>query len=727
MKSKPVQVNERIIKMGSAGHNPTQVDKKTCSVAEFPCAGDVKLIQGHIREHMLVCQSFNVPRTSFFLGSPGRVLSTYKTSDVQNTTVLLLSPDAATLFVGVKNAVLSLDVSQPHVITPKNKYDWTPSDHSRCGTVEKNCANFVRVLQFINSTHLYACGSFAFKPEDIILTVDSLSVSREAQSAKGVCPYRGSERNTAVFVDGELYTATTKDYSGTIPVISRHFSKGRNLNLETSFKKLSDPTFISSFYIPSEGKVLFFFREEAAEYSYMERLSVSRVAQVCTEDNGGERVLQKSWTTFAKSQLICQKEKQLPFNLLQDIVMMPPADDESPDNTRFYGIFTSQWALGSSPTAVCAFTLGSIKAAFSGAYKTYTAETNQWKQEQPNPNSKLGKCGIHNDTDSTLNLVKKTFLTATSVKSEGNKQLLITNELQYSRITAQTVQAASGHNYTVLYLLTETGLLHKVVLLNNGFHIIEEIQVFTQPQTVKSILLSVTKGVVFVGSSEGVIRVPVSNCSFYSSCAECVLARDPFCGWDLLGKACVPVSDMKPDMNISRLQDVENGNAKEQCKNLTNRSGALVPKVVWVQLYRLAMLPCYSRSRQAKVSWRFSNHSTVPQSLYLQYEDGSLIFFVTPNTALEYLCVTEEQGFQQIAAISLKIKASYRSQTPPFYSGPELIPVPDLYEDTIMHQKSYYNEMIAVSSLLAICLCVTAVGALLWWRRSHNTDPADSE
>ncbi|KAL6488497.1 hypothetical protein MHYP_G00022380 [Metynnis hypsauchen] len=596
--------------------------------------------------YLHVCQSFNTTWTSFFLGSPGRVLSTYKTS---NPTVLLLSPDATTLFVGVKNAVLSLDVSQPHVITPINKYDWTPSDRSRCET-EKNCGNFVRVLQFINSTHLYACGSFAFKPEDIILTADSLSVGRATQSVKGVCPYKGSERNTAVFVDGELYTATTQDYFGNTPIISRHFSKGRkNLNLDASLKKLIDPTFISSSYIPSEGKVLFFFREEAAEYSYTERLFVSRVAQVCTDDNGGKRVLQKSWTTFAKSQLICQTEKQLPFNLLQDIVMMPPADDELPDNTRFYGIFTSQWALGSSPTAVCAFTLGSIKAAFSGAYKSYSAETNQWKQEHT-PNSKLGKCGIHNDTDNTLNFVKKTFLTATSVKSEGNKLLLITNELLYSRITAQTVQAASGHKYTVLYLLTETGLLHKVVLLNNGFHIIEEIQVFTQPQTVKSILLSVTKGVVFVGSSEGVIRVPVSNCSFYSSCAKCVLARDPFCGWDLLSKACVPVSDMKPDL----CQDIENGNTEEQCKNLTNRSGALVPKVVWVQLYHLVMLPCYSSSRHAKVSWRFANHSAVPQSLYLQHEDGRLIFFVTPNTALEYLCVTEEQGFQQTAAISLK-------------------------------------------------------------------------
>ena len=55
-------------------------------------------------------------------------------------------------------------------------------------------------------------------------------------------------------------------------------------------------------------------------------------------------------------------------------------------------------------------------------------------------------------------------------------------------------------------------------------------------------LVAPPQGVVFVGTSEGVVRVPVANCSFYPSCAQCVLARDPLCGWDHLGRACVEVS-----------------------------------------------------------------------------------------------------------------------------------------------------------------------------------------
>jgi len=40
---------------------------------------------------------------------------------VKNTTTLLLSTDADTLFVGAQDALLSLDVSQPDSITFKDK------------------------------------------------------------------------------------------------------------------------------------------------------------------------------------------------------------------------------------------------------------------------------------------------------------------------------------------------------------------------------------------------------------------------------------------------------------------------------------------------------------------------------------------------------------------------------------------------------------------------------
>ncbi|XP_016334476.1 semaphorin-4B-like, partial [Sinocyclocheilus anshuiensis] len=102
--------------------------------------------------------------------------------------------------------------------------------------------------------------------------------------------------------DGELYTGTVADYRGTRPVISRHLSEGSHvdLKLDDTLGWLEDPTFISSTYVPSEEKVYFFFSEIGKEYDFIDKFTVSRVAQVCTSDVGGQRTLQKRWTTFAK-------------------------------------------------------------------------------------------------------------------------------------------------------------------------------------------------------------------------------------------------------------------------------------------------------------------------------------------------------------------------------------------------------------------------------------------
>lgn len=57
----------------------------------------------------------------FLSESPERPLPLFRRPDSKNTTTLLLSDDGFTLFVGAQDAVLSLDVSKPDVITMKTK------------------------------------------------------------------------------------------------------------------------------------------------------------------------------------------------------------------------------------------------------------------------------------------------------------------------------------------------------------------------------------------------------------------------------------------------------------------------------------------------------------------------------------------------------------------------------------------------------------------------------
>ncbi|KPP75675.1 hypothetical protein Z043_105060 [Scleropages formosus] len=600
--------------------------------------------------------------------SPGRSVVQFTNPDIGNTTTLLLSDDEATLFVGARDAVLLLDVSQPGVMEMKDKLDWSPSstdldDCSMKGKKKVDCHNFIRVLHFLNSTHMYACGTHAFSPRCSYIDLKRFSFvtnpSGKPHEGRGRCPYDPYQRNTAVVVDGELYTGTVADYRGNRPVISRHLSQGlhTDLKLDDTLGWLEDPTFVSSTFLPSKEKVYFFFSEVGREYDFIDKLVVSRVAQVCTNDVGGQRTLQRRWTTFVKAQLLCHNENELPYNVIQDIVALLPTEGGAEDETLFYGIFSSQWSVNSGKSAVCRFQLRDIKAVFAGNYKVLNRDTLRWSTRVQEKFASPGQCGLHNASDSTLRFVKDNFLADQSVQPVGRILSLVSPDHGYTNIAAQRVHAAGGRNYTVLFLLTESGFLHKTVLLDKGPHIIEEVQVFRNPQRVKNIFLSITKGVVFVGSSDGVTQVPISNCSFYQSCAECVLARDPLCGWDHCSRTCVLVSSGPENL----VQDVESGNAEGICRSPTvsprSRSGVQRPpsvscppsEHVYVSLNEVVKLQCPEVSRLAVRHWERPN-SLLSPNLYIQQTDGSLYFLAAPPTLGHYSCFSVENGYRQCLA-----------------------------------------------------------------------------
>ncbi|KAI1901433.1 hypothetical protein AGOR_G00034390 [Albula goreensis] len=733
------------------------------------------------------CQARLVPRVSFPSGSSGRLLSRFDSPTIGNTTTLLLSHDGETLFVGARDAVISLDVSQPGVMELKRKLDWFPTtkdldDCSMKGKVKTDCPNFIRVLQFLNSTHMYTCGTFAFSPRCTYIDSQTFNLvfgpSGKPDEGRGRCPYDPYQRNTAIIVDGELYTGTVADYRGNRPVISRYLSEGNHidLKLDDTLGWLEDPTFISSTFIPSEEKVYFFFSEEGREYDFIEKFTVSRIAQVCTSDIGGQRTLQRRWTTFSKAQLLCQAEKELPYNVLQDIVTLPPPDGASDDETLFYGIFTSQWSVNSGKSAVCAFRLGDIKKIFSGNYKVLNRDTLRWSTRVQEKVANPGECGLHNASDSDLRFVKENFLADESVLPIGKVVALVSPDQSYSKITAQRTRGANGKDYTVLLLLAESGFLHKVVLLDQGPHIIEEVQVFQQPQAVKNLLLSISKGMVFVGTSDGVLGVPMSNCSYYWSCAECVLSRDPFCAWDPNRKACADVTSIPADAG----QDVDGANVVEMCKVTTITPRAKVGQhkpptescppgeQVLVSLNEVVTLRCPEASKLASVHWERPNSRISPE-LYLQRSDGSLRFLATPVTLGHYLCFSTESGYQQTLAVytvkqnsggastggagardgaalttpaATPTRPSSQSTAKGAGPGPKTeAPKPTLFwrrpDATITFNtdrkftgvnrprldqdveklepaegKSYFQELVAVSLMLAVALCVILMGAL---------------
>ncbi|XP_059909342.1 semaphorin-4A-like [Gadus macrocephalus] len=715
------------------------------------------------------------PRTSFLLDSSDRGLVHFSQPNVHNTTTLLLSDDGSTLYVGARNNILSLDVSDPEVITLKEETRWSPSreDIEACSKKQKSaevdCPNFIRVLQPMNSTHLYACGSYAYNPHDALLDIQTLTLTSVSVGAKGRCPFNPFERNTAITLDGELFTATTEDFRGGRPSISRHFSRdgGKAVLLETSNYVLDEPTFVSSAFDQKEGKLYFFFSEVLKEFNYMLEHRGARLAQVCKDDVGGQRTLQRKWTSFAKSLLLCQPPKQQPFDLLQDMFTLQPAGGDSSRETLFYGVFTSQWSRGSEASAVCGFKIEDIRKVFSGDYRTFNPDKHHWSTSGTRRNVQ-GQCGLWNASDVVLEEVKKSFLSHGSVQAAPLLTSTGPHAAAYSRLVATTTLSANQKEYTVLLLLTETGFLHKVVLLDGGPRVIEEVQVFREPQLVKSLLVSPSKGVVYVGWSGGVTAVPLASCSSYQSCGQCVLAQDPFCSWDPDRVACTRLHA------AGAAQDVENGNAMRECAGSSFTPNT---EAVPATLNEVLTLPCSQPSALASLNWAGDGLTLAPK-LFLHRPDGSLSFVVRADTLGVYTCTSHEAGYHEVQVVY-----TVSEKTPPAASVPPHAPphaptsstfregsridndliLQDYIRENNENEKSlpeerlpaeptavfstqedwptgpttgyshpkgsdgrvkepgrsYYTELVVVSLLMALCASVVLLGLAHCWRQNH--------
>ncbi|XP_069376281.1 semaphorin-3C [Paralichthys olivaceus] len=606
--------------------------------------------------------------------------------------ILQMDEDQDRMYVGCKDHVLSMDINNITHGSLKVFWPASTSKIEECQMAGKDpthgCGNFIRVVQPYNRTHLFMCGSGAYspvcvymnrgrRPEEQVFHIDS-----KTESGKGRCSFNPQVNTVSVMLNQELFSGMYIDFMGTDAAIFRSLTRRNAVRTDQHNSKwLSEPIFIDAHLIPdgtdpNDAKLYFFFRERLTDNNGNTKNIHTMVARVCPNDIGGQRSLVNKWTTFLKARMVCsvleEDGTETHFDELENVFLL---ETDQPKGLLVFGVFTSTSSVFKG-SAVCVYNMADILTVFNGPFAHREGPNFQWVAFQGRiPYPRPGTCpggaftpDIHTTKefpDDVVTFVRNHPVMFNAIYPVGRRPLVVrTNaDYKYTSVAVDQVMAADG-NYHVLFLGTDKGTIQKVIVLptNQSLHedlILEELEVFKNQAPVTNLRISSKKQQLYVSSEFGVSQVSLHRCHAYgSACADCCLARDPYCAWD--GLSCsrfYPTSKRR-----SRRQDIIHGNPLTQCRgfNLKAYRNAVEMTQYGVK-NNTTFLECLPKSPQASIRWLIHRDNDRRKEVklsdrVLSTDHGLLIRSIQLSDQGLYYCLTTENGFKRtVAKIRLRV------------------------------------------------------------------------
>lgn len=595
---------------------------------------------------------------------------------------IILDEDGRKLFAATKDYLISTNLHR--INSTLKKLHW-PANHDRieeCKMAGKDpeldCANFLRVLHFYNQTHLYLCGTGAFHPRCTFINTevfykDDILKVEHTECGKGKCPYDPRQQIATAMIDRELYAGISSDFMSRDTAFFRSLGNRHVIRTEQYDSKwFQDPKFVKVQAITEseneeDDKVYLFFTERAQEVDGSGgKVIYSRVARVCKNDIGGQRSLVNKWSTFLKARLVCSIRGsdgiETHFDELQDIFVLNGKDKKNP---YIYGIFTAASNILNA-SAVCVYRMEDIIAAFKGHFAHKEGPDYKWLPYTGRiPFPRPGTCpshtygnfrSTHEYPDDVIFFSRTHPLMFEQIYPINRRPMLfrVGVDYKFTRLVVDKVEAVDGH-HSVMFIGTDTGKLLKSITLEKSSQnveeiILEELELFLDKSKVTAMAMSRKRHWLYVGSKHGVAQVSLHHCELYGkACAECCLARDPYCTWN--GTSCshyVPVARRRNARQVTL-----SGDPLAQCPSQEPaKPGEVEEKVIYVAEGNGTFLECLPKSHHATVTWTHETNETKreqqkvsPGDHIILIDQGLIIQRAESKHAGMYYCQVEEHGF----------------------------------------------------------------------------------
>uniref|UniRef100_A0AAY4C3Q8 Semaphorin-3C n=1 Tax=Denticeps clupeoides TaxID=299321 RepID=A0AAY4C3Q8_9TELE len=640
--------------------------------------------------------------------------------------ILYMDEDHDRMYVGSKDYILSLDLhdinKEPLII----HWPVAQQRRTECilsgKDINGECGNYIRLIEPWNRTHLYVCGTGAYNPictyvdrgrrsqglfsdqmaraggrtsraADLDATAEP-AVPKEyifrlepgkVDSGKGKCPYDPKLNSVSSLINGQLYTGVYIDFMGTDSAIFRTLGKHTAMRTDQyNSRWLNDPTFVHAQLIPdsaekNDDKLYFFFREKASDMG-QSPMTQSRIGRICLNDDGGHCCLVNKWSTFLKARLICSvpgdDKVETHFDELSKFFVSKTSEKQ---RLTFCCVHVCRSVFKGS--AVCVYSMADVRMVFNGPFAHKEGPNYQWvaytgKIPYPRPGTCPGGTFTPNMKstkdypDEVINFMRNHPTMYNAVYPVHKRPLVVRTNVDYefTTITVDQVAAADG-NYEVLFLGTDRGTVQKVIVLprddlQTEELVLEEVEVFKVPTPITTMKISPKRQQLYVGSVVGVTHLVLHRCDVYGeACADCCLARDPYCAWD--GKSCSRYSASQK--RRSRRQDVKYGNPIRQCRGYNSNANKNTLETVQYGVEgSTAYLECQARSPHVSIKWHLQKENSDRKKemrsdgRVLKTEQGLLLRSLQMSDSGVYQCTSTENNFKHtLVKLQLVVLSSH--------------------------------------------------------------------
>ncbi|KAM7014896.1 semaphorin-7A [Tautogolabrus adspersus] len=374
---------------------------------------------------------------------------------------------------------------------------------------------------------------------DVILAEPSpmCRTSEKISSIQGsISKFIMKEDEPSVFVESDTNADLYTTYSGSQENVGVHkFGRDRvgpaNHNKEQHYVGL-----VISRQEPLQDKVFAFYKEKNRNADLYSGMWLPFVSQVCMADRGGpKKHLQYIWTSQMNARLFCgDPDSKQHFS---ELVHVAAVDAERWQDSRVYALFQNEWGM----SAVCVYSVQDFHNIFTSS--PFKGESTGSQVNRPR------ECVADSTRISldVLTIIEEHSEMEEWVKPVDGSRPLVFDRHRYTHISVDK----RNNRYLVLFLSLHNGAIHKVIQIQNQTFVIAEYEPFNHGTSIVNMILNPDSTKLYATSRSELVQVDVANCAQYGdSCEDCVLARDPYCGWAV--NRCVPVT---PDS----LQDVAQG------------------------------------------------------------------------------------------------------------------------------------------------------------------------